>query len=497
MEDCLNENNFFSYDNVKYDNLSLNVKLNDIENKIFSLFKEIIKENNLLSIELRVTGGWVRDKLLNFENNDIDIVISNYSSFEFSKLIQKKIQNIKIISTNIKQVYGNKINLVKLNIFEQNIDLININNNPIEDANKRDLTINSLFYNIIQNKIEDFTNKGINDLKNGILRTPLNPYFVYSENPLCIIKLLRFAEKYKFKIDNTINEDILLNKEEYKKNIKEKRSNDKIFIEISKVFILSKPYFVIYGLFKYNILESVLHIDKFKNMKNGYCECDIIKLVNLFIIGNFIFEKYSNIFLNEIIDNEYKIIYYSFLLIVIFNEYKDECQVSLSKIISQKILKIQHKEKNIYKLLSYFNEFISLVSSDNYNRISVGILIRNILGNNISKMILSCISLEYINLFCEKNKIINNINEEKCEILFQKYNKLYNYGKNENLLNIDELKPILSNKEIILNYKNIKGNMINKIILFLISKQIESYNKINKEDALLLIDNYIKNNYSL
>ena len=232
-------------------------------------------------------------------------------------------------------------------------------------------------------------------------------------------------------------------------------------------------------------------------MKNGYCECDIIKLVNLFIIGNFIFEKYSNIFLNEIIDNEYKIIYYSFLLIVIFNEYKDECQVSLSKIISQKILKIQHKEKNIYKLLSYFNEFISLVSNDNYNRISVGILIRNILGNNISKMILSCISLEYINLFCEKNKIINNINEEKCEILFQKYNKLYNYGKNENLLNIDELKPILSNKEIILNYKNIKGNMINKIILFLISKQIESYNKINKEDALLLIDNYIKNNYSL
>ena len=112
-------------------------------------------------------------------------------------------------------------------------------------------------------------------------------------------------------------------------------------------------------------------------------------------------------------------------------------------------------------------------------------------------MILSCISLEYINLFCEKNKIINNINEEKCEILFQKYYKLYNYGKNENLLNIDELKPILSNKEIILNYKNIKGNMINKIILFLISKQIESYNKINKEDALLLIDNYIKNNYSL
>jgi len=46
---------------------------------------------------------------------------------------------------------------------------------PEQDALRRDLTINSMFYNINENKVEDYTGKGLDDLKNKILRTPLEP----------------------------------------------------------------------------------------------------------------------------------------------------------------------------------------------------------------------------------------------------------------------------------------------------------------------------------
>ena len=70
------------------------------------------------------------------------------------------------------------------------IDLVNLRNEeytqesrvptieigtPTEDAYRRDLTINSLFYNVNEEKIEDFTGKGITDLRAGIIRTPLEP----------------------------------------------------------------------------------------------------------------------------------------------------------------------------------------------------------------------------------------------------------------------------------------------------------------------------------
>ena len=119
---------------------------------------------------------------------------------------------------------------------------------------------------------EDFTNKIINDVKNWIKRTSLNLCFIYSRNPF-IINLLRIAEKCMFKIDNIINEYILLNEEEYKKkNIKIKVLMKNI-VEISKVFILSKSHFSIYGHFKNNIQNIYILI----NLK--IWKMDIVKVI--------------------------------------------------------------------------------------------------------------------------------------------------------------------------------------------------------------------------
>lgn len=61
---------------------------------------------------------------------------------------------------------------------------------PLEDAERRDLTINSMFYNIQEEKIEDFTGKGLDDLRASIARTPLDPYKTFTDDPLRILRTI-------------------------------------------------------------------------------------------------------------------------------------------------------------------------------------------------------------------------------------------------------------------------------------------------------------------
>lgn len=77
---------------------------------------------------------------------------------------------------------------------------------PLEDAERRDLTINSLFYNIQEAKVEDMTGKGIYDLKKGIIWTPLEPYKTFLDDPLRILRTIRFATRFGFKITEEIME---------------------------------------------------------------------------------------------------------------------------------------------------------------------------------------------------------------------------------------------------------------------------------------------------
>ena len=72
---------------------------------------------------------------------------------------------------------------------------------PKEDAFRRDFTINSLFYNINENKVEDFTEQGLKDMKDKLLRTPLCPIKTFIDDPLRILRGFRFAARYDFKLE--------------------------------------------------------------------------------------------------------------------------------------------------------------------------------------------------------------------------------------------------------------------------------------------------------
>jgi tRNA nucleotidyltransferase (CCA-adding enzyme) len=109
----------------------------------------------------------------------------------------------KHLETAVIKVYGEFIDLVNLRSEEYSEDSrvpkIEIGT-PEQDAYRRDLTFNSLFYNINTKEIEDYTGKGINDLKNEIVRTPLPPKKTFIDDPLRVLRTIRFAQRFGFNI---------------------------------------------------------------------------------------------------------------------------------------------------------------------------------------------------------------------------------------------------------------------------------------------------------
>jgi tRNA nucleotidyltransferase (CCA-adding enzyme) len=72
---------------------------------------------------------------------------------------------------------------------------------PFQDALRRDLTINALFYNINEQRVEDFTGKGLEDLKEGIIRTPLEPRTTFIDDPLRVMRAIRFGTRFGYRFD--------------------------------------------------------------------------------------------------------------------------------------------------------------------------------------------------------------------------------------------------------------------------------------------------------
>ncbi len=152
--------------------------LSDEEKKIFELIKEyaLSLKNEIVP---RVAGGWVRDKIMLRDSSDIDIVLNNISGYDFATGLSKfssdtssvhKIlanpEKSKHLETAICCVYGRNIDFVQLRseVYRDSRIPDVMSAGPIEDAMRRDLTINSLFYNLTTNEVEDFTGRGVNDI---------------------------------------------------------------------------------------------------------------------------------------------------------------------------------------------------------------------------------------------------------------------------------------------------------------------------------------------
>ncbi|KAK2461707.1 hypothetical protein APHAL10511_006170 [Amanita phalloides] len=206
------------------------IQLTNTEDQICTLLDACathLKDENIANVTCRIAGGWVRDKLLGLQCNDIDVALSDMMGLAFAEHLavfanQKGIKTgtISKIAQNPDQ--SKHLETATLKVFDLDIDLVNLRNEeyasdsriptqvsfgtPLQDALRRDITINSLFYNIHTRSVEDFTEKGLADLRHGTIRTPLSPRETFLDDPLRILRCIRFAGRFGFSIVPEIKE---------------------------------------------------------------------------------------------------------------------------------------------------------------------------------------------------------------------------------------------------------------------------------------------------
>ena len=210
---------------------------------------------------LRVAGGWVRDKLMGRVSEDIDIAVDDRTGEQFALMVNEYLRimglgthKIAVIKENPEQSKHLATATVKLLGFD--IDMVNLRSEeysnsriptikigtPEQDALRRDFTLNSLFYNLNTKEIEDYSGLGIPDLKEGLIRTPLAPSVTFSDDPLRILRAIRFACRYGFNLHQDIFESVKYRDEAtlrvpVKDALMSKVSRDRIKQECDGMFI--------------------------------------------------------------------------------------------------------------------------------------------------------------------------------------------------------------------------------------------------------------------
>jgi len=192
-----------------------NIDLNQLEENIFSFIKKACQWASI-NPEPRIAGGWVRDKLMGKESDDIDISLDGMTGKDFVEILRKYGETLNnnpvgksyIVEQNIEK--SKHLATAGLDLFGQKLEFVNLRSEeygdsrvptmkmgtPEEDAYRRDLTINSLFYNINTGQVEDLTGMGLKDLETLTLRTPLEPKKTFSDDPLRMLRVIRFHSRY-------------------------------------------------------------------------------------------------------------------------------------------------------------------------------------------------------------------------------------------------------------------------------------------------------------
>ena len=227
-------------------------------NKVFSEISNVSKKINQPAF---VIGGYVRDLLLNRSSNDIDIVTLG-SGIDLAQELGKEIKSNKIsifknFGTAMIKKEDYELQFVGARKESYNKDSRNpiVENGTLEDDQKRrDFTINALAIGLNNNDkgvlIDPFD--GISDLENKIIKTPLDPDITFSDDPLRMMRAIRFSAQLDFNIENSTFDGIIKNASRI--NIV---AQERITEELNKIILSDHPSKGFKLLDKSGILEIV------------------------------------------------------------------------------------------------------------------------------------------------------------------------------------------------------------------------------------------------
>ncbi len=232
-----------------------------LTNKIFEIITIASQELNL---ESYVIGGFVRDLILNRDfKKDIDIVAVGSGielALKVSSLLQKKpkVQVFKTYGTAMLNFEGIDIEFVGARKESYNFESRNpvVENGTLQDdQNRRDFTINALAISLNRQNYGDLLDPfdGLLDLENKIIKTPLEPDITFSDDPLRMLRGIRFASQLGFDIEENSLNSISKNSERI--NI---ISGERIVDELNKILSTAKPSIGFLLLFKTGLLDIIL-----------------------------------------------------------------------------------------------------------------------------------------------------------------------------------------------------------------------------------------------
>ncbi|MFA6940424.1 MAG: HD domain-containing protein [Clostridiaceae bacterium] len=216
----------------------------------------IIKEALIkINIEGFIVGGYLRDSYLKEKSKDIDIAVSDKIE-ELIKMLEEKGIRFFLLSDSDKIYRANYNNSL--------IDITIIRGKSIyEDLMKRDFSINSIALSLQDDKIID-TEKGIADIENKILRT--NDKDRIKEDPVRILRGIRFILKYGFTLDNNTKDSF----KEFACKIKESKKERK-FMEFMKIIEEDTDGVCFSVMDKLGVLEYIIPYSK-ENKTIGKCK---------------------------------------------------------------------------------------------------------------------------------------------------------------------------------------------------------------------------------
>lgn len=233
--------------------------LSKIDAKIFHTIGNLADE---LGLECYLIGGYVRDLLLDRGSKDIDVVVVG-NGVAFAEALKKRLGRGSQLA--VFKTYGTaqlKHNNTEIEIVGARKESYSHNSrNPIveqgsleDDQNRRDFTINALAICLNSQRFGELIDPfgGLNDLETKTIKTPLDPDITFSDDPLRMMRAIRFATQLGFNIKDETLVAIWRNRDRIKIITKERISD-----EINKIMLSQKPSVGFYLLDKTGLLPLI------------------------------------------------------------------------------------------------------------------------------------------------------------------------------------------------------------------------------------------------
>lgn len=268
------------------------------EMDIFQVLLDANHEQDCNS-NIRVAGGWVRDKLMGKESDDIDVTVDNMSGLAFAVRVAKHLglgdkvgvikanpDKSKHVETAVMDILGQEVQFTgfRKETYGDGSRIPSVEKGSLlEETYRRDFTINSLYYNLNDGKVEDVSGQGIIDIRRCTIRLMAPPKELwekmgikdinaankksFTDDPLRVLRAIRFGCRFNFGLDKGLVEAALA--EDVIESFKKKVSRERMQIELRKMLSGPHPDRALSLLRDLGYLGTVLPLPK------GYLDWDM------------------------------------------------------------------------------------------------------------------------------------------------------------------------------------------------------------------------------